>query len=297
MSNNPKSSRRREPHGGPSGSHGAVLKKHSHECHHGQSSVCDLSGQLGLLDLGILELNGVDVDDEVLANPEKTIALVVTGSTLGVLAPEVALVVADEKSDLKPAFKRHLCNRRNAVRHLAKLDSLLRGQVARPPKVLGNDIAHARKHTNPSMLQFDGPSPLECVHIAIGREAKRVPKADGSLHTKFAFECPEGGVGVERPVTPRLASQAVLKEHANDSHHSQPSICELGSKLFVLRLRVRDLDETIGNAQEARILEVARSARGIINVLEELNASCKRHHLCPARQGNLGERSEARRNI
>merc|ERR1712194_69428 len=41
----------------------------------------------------------------------------------------------------------------------------------------------------------------------------------------------ERGASVQIPVSPCAAGETVLKEHADDGHHSQPTICKLGVEL------------------------------------------------------------------
>mmetsp|Transcript_139945 Transcript_139945/g.198228 ORF Transcript_139945/g.198228 Transcript_139945/m.198228 type:complete len:210 (-) Transcript_139945:31-660(-) len=192
----------RKPHSRAGGAHGSVLEEHRHQSDHGQSSVGELGSKLGFLHIGILELDGIDIDDEVLAHAEEAVALVVTRGTLGVLAPEISLIVTDEEDDLQPTLQRHLRDGRNPVRHVGELEALLRREVAGPPEILGDDVTNAGQHADPSMFQLHSPSSLEGVHVAIGGKPQGVPKSDGGLHAKLSLEGSKGRVGIQRPVSP-----------------------------------------------------------------------------------------------
>merc|ERR1739838_171449 len=54
----------------------------------------------------------------------------------------------------------------------------------------------------------------------------------------LAMESPKGGVRVKCPVSPCRACKAVLVEHANDSHHCQPTIGQLSAEALRFELRV-----------------------------------------------------------
>ena len=61
------------------------------------------------------------------------------------------------------------------------------------------------------MLDLSLAAAIEVLDAAIGGEAGRIPEANWCLHTKLALEGPQGGSGVEAPVTPGGASEAILQ--------------------------------------------------------------------------------------
>ncbi len=61
------------------------------------------------------------------------------------------------------------------------------------------------------MLQLNRAVADEGILVAAGREASRVPVADGILNTEFALEGAQGGGSVQGPVAPGAAGEAILR--------------------------------------------------------------------------------------
>merc|ERR1719203_132464 len=88
------------------------------------------------------------------------------------------------------------------------------------------------------MLDLSRTAPLEGRSVAIFAETCRIPEANRSLHAQLALEGTEWRGGVERPVAPRGAGQAVLKEHPDDRHHCKTAVRNLSCKFLLLFRRV-----------------------------------------------------------
>mmetsp|Transcript_75768 Transcript_75768/g.120049 ORF Transcript_75768/g.120049 Transcript_75768/m.120049 type:complete len:371 (+) Transcript_75768:498-1610(+) len=139
------------------------------------------------------------------------------------------------------------------------------------------------------MLQLRRSSALEGVYVAIRRKAERIPKSDWRLNAQLALKGPQRRVGVKGPVTPSLSCQTILEEHADDCHHCQSSVRQLGCQFLLFHLRVVDLYKAVWDAQESCVLKVSWWALGIIHVLKELNGACECNHLSPAGQWHFRE--------
>merc|ERR1719261_2168866 len=140
------------------------------------------------------------------------------------------------------------------------------------------------------MLDLDGPPALESCNVTVSREAERVPEAHGRLHAKLVLEGPERRRGVQRPVAPRRASEPVLEEHPDDSHHRQPAICYLGRELLLFLRWVTGREHL-----EPEVPLRTWGPWGL--VLRELAEGAVRQDLPPTSQWHLGDRPQAVRDV
>merc|ERR1712125_129674 len=200
----------------------AVLEKHADDSHHCQTTVGDLSSQLLLLLRSVG--GGEHLEVEVAGGG---------WSASGLVLRELAESAVG--NDLSPASVWHLGDGTETVRDVGELESSRWGQVAwELASDLRGDVAHGGQHRDPAMLQFGLTTARKVLHAAIGSESSGVPKANWRLHAKLRLEGTQWGAGVEGPVAPGAASEAVLEEHTNDGHHRQTTVGDLSSELLLL---------------------------------------------------------------
>eukprot|EP00438_Fugacium_kawagutii_P032776 Skav204666 [mRNA] locus=scaffold607:109415:121802:+ [translate_table: standard] len=153
------------------------------------------------------------------------------------------------------------------------------------------------QHGHAAVLQLHGPEFQDLLFALLGGDASRIPVvvSEGSASSCDALlrraQGAQRTVGVQGPVAPSFAGQTVLEEHADDGHHCQSSVGDFAGQLL-LPAPFRGLHVAVGNAQISRVLEVTRSALGIIRVLKELHGASEGHDLSPAAQGHFAEGCE-----
>jgi len=250
-----------------------ILEKHACERHHGQAAVRDLRvespGALGRI------LDALASDAEV--------ALAEVARLLGVdRLVDHKFVEAAERDPLQPALQGNLVEGLDAVRDVCELQVQGRRAEARKLVVLRHDVAHGRIHGHTPMLDLGRTAVVEVLHIAGLAEAGRVPEAQGSLHTKFALKRAQRRGGVERPVTPSAAGQAVLEEHTHSGHHRQTTVRDFSVQFVRQRCRIRRGKhlEAIVSRRDVRIVGcVGSTSRGP----RKLAVSGIRHNLGPTK--------------
>ena len=136
------------------------------------------------------------------------------------------------------------------------------------------------------MLDLGLAAATEVLGVAIRGEASRVEEANRRLHAQLVLERVQRGGGVEGPVTPGGAGEAVLEEHTDDRHHRQTAVRDPRSELLGLLSRVRG-----GQHLEAEVTRGSRSARGL--VLGGLAEGHVGQDLSPASGRHLGDGGEA----
>merc|ERR1719235_2218838 len=95
---------------------------------------------------------------------------------------------------------------------------------------------------------------------------------------------------VQRPVAPRRASEPVLEEHPDDSHHRQPAICYLGCELLLFLRWVTGREHL-----EPEVPLRGWGPWGL--VLRELAEGAVCQDLPPTGQRHLGDRPQAVRDV
>merc|ERR1719284_1022571 len=140
------------------------------------------------------------------------------------------------------------------------------------------------------MLELRLTTALEVLHVAIGGEAGRIPEAHWVLHAQLVLEGPQWRVSVQRPVTPSVARQSILEEHADDRHHGKATICQLSGQLFLFLRGFRRREDL-----EAKVALAGRSAGRLI--LRELTEGPVSQDLRPTRTWHLGDGRQAIRHV
>ena len=140
------------------------------------------------------------------------------------------------------------------------------------------------------MLQLGGAAALEGVDVTVGSEADGVPESERCLHSELILEGLPEGARVAGPVAPRGAGESVLEEEANNAHHGQAAVGNLGVQLLLLDLRV-----VRGDHLPAEVAIIRRSARDLL--LGDLAEGHVRQDLRPARHGHLSDGCEAVRDV
>mmetsp|Transcript_16372 Transcript_16372/g.43267 ORF Transcript_16372/g.43267 Transcript_16372/m.43267 type:complete len:265 (-) Transcript_16372:181-975(-) len=219
------------------------------------------------------------------------VALEVTQSTLRILAEEVALHVAQEEADPQPALDGHLRHRRDAVRHIHKLQAQGRGEVPGELEILRHHVAEGHKHANAAVPQLRRAAALEGIHVPIRGELKQVPEAHRRLHAKLGLE----GARRDPHLRASGAQEAVLRNHARNGHHGQTTVVELSLEAALVVHRVGGpaslaRHEETGHGQLATEDEVARQAVGVLPQREELQEGNEAPDLSPAPRRHPGER-------
>merc|ERR1711959_20730 len=136
------------------------------------------------------------------------------------------------------------------------------------------------------MLDLDRAAALEGCHVAISSEAKRIPETNRLLHTELALESPQRRCGVQRPIAPCRACQAILEEHTDDRNHGQASVGNLSCQLLCLL-------GWIGRGQDLEAIVSWCACLVILKATRELAEAEISSDLGPAKRGNLGDSSEA----
>merc|ERR1719183_678795 len=143
------------------------------------------------------------------------------------------------------------------------------------------------------MLDLGSAAPPELLGIAVLREAYGIPEAQRRLHAKLALEGAERGSGVELPVTPCSAGQAVLEKHADDRHHGQTTVRDLGVELGLPGLGTGHGGSSVGHAQGARVREISGSSVILLREVASLDEAREQECLSPTSSGDLGESGQA----
>merc|ERR1711933_599083 len=92
---------------------------------------------------------------------------------------------------------------------------------------------------------------------------------------------------VQLPVAPSAAGEAVLEEHANNCHHSQPTIRKLGVELRLASFLVLHGAAGVRDAQNASVGIVARLARLVVLEVASVESAAEDEYLGPAGSRHL----------
>jgi len=125
------------------------------------------------------------------------------------------------------------------------------------------------------VLELNGSAALERVQVAVGGQAQRVPEAQRRLCTQLVFEGTQRRSSVIGPVTPGASGQAILKEHADDRHHGQSAVGQLGRQLLGLLLGIR-------RSQHLEAVVTRGAALVVIEATAELDKAKVRSDLSPS---------------
>jgi len=141
------------------------------------------------------------------------------------------------------------------------------------------------------VLNLDGPAPSEDrlgqLFVLILAQAQRIPEPQRPACPQFTGEidCAQWRCSVVRPVTPCLACQPFLEEHADDGHHCEAAIVQLCKQALFLLLGISD-GRAARKSECAETLVVAcELCRGRLQV-SNLDEAHERHHLNPSQVRN-----------
>merc|ERR1719364_168663 len=108
---------------------------------------------------------------------------------------------------------------------------------------------------------------------------------------------PQRRVRVELPIPPRLARETVLVEHADDGHHGEPAVRQLGVQLPRSALAFGHGAAAVRYAQNACILKISWFSSGIVFQQRRLQNATEAKPLEHARSWHLGKRRQSVRNL
>mmetsp|Transcript_55511 Transcript_55511/g.88121 ORF Transcript_55511/g.88121 Transcript_55511/m.88121 type:complete len:222 (+) Transcript_55511:216-881(+) len=164
-----------------------ILKEHTDNGHHCQTSVCKFSIQLGFLCHGVRDLA---------QEGRKSNAIVARSSRHGGILHEAQAILSGEESrslnqanepqDLVPAKRWNFRDRRKTTGHITELQTKRRAQVTWKFVVFWDDIANCREHCYPAVLDLNCSASSECGSICVGVQSKGIPVPEGCLHTKVS---------------------------------------------------------------------------------------------------------------
>merc|ERR1712061_468096 len=122
------------------------------------------------------------------------------------------------------------------------------------------------------MFQLRGTAALEFYRVTVGAKTSRIPETDRRLHAQLTFESSERGTSVQIPIAPSATREAILEEHADDGHHSEATIGNLGVQpallLFWIGRATAPVDAKVSKGCLAEPLLIARKlARGVLRIL------------------------------
>merc|ERR1719499_1881010 len=98
--------------------------------------------------------------------------------------------------------------------------------------------------------------------------------------------CPTSGrsaqrrVSVERPVAPCGAREPILVEHADDGHHGQPAVGDLGVELPTLGV-THGHRAAVGDAKDTCVRVVTWSTHGVVREEDLLDRAAEEEDLHP----------------
>mmetsp|Transcript_31154 Transcript_31154/g.42031 ORF Transcript_31154/g.42031 Transcript_31154/m.42031 type:complete len:235 (+) Transcript_31154:577-1281(+) len=190
-----------QPHIRASGANSAILEKHGHDRGHRQAAVRDLRIQLLLPHLRVGDRRRIG--DAI--RPERVVVRPIldlsqaNDKARGKLAWRQIRVLVGckelhgeaKEDDLLPANSRHLGKGSQAIRHIGEFQTERRCEVAGELEVLRNNVADARQHADPAVLDLHTATAVEVKLVAVGGEAGGVPEACGRLHAELVLEGPE----------------------------------------------------------------------------------------------------------
>mmetsp|Transcript_45920 Transcript_45920/g.92618 ORF Transcript_45920/g.92618 Transcript_45920/m.92618 type:complete len:351 (-) Transcript_45920:525-1577(-) len=291
----------RQPHLRASGPDEAILHNHACDGDHGQASVVELCVQGAFATSSIADCARPSSDEEP-RDSQLAASGGVSRDAVCLLPEGKQLQEGDEDADLAPALGRDLGECRNAIGDVCELEVQGRRAITRPTEVLGGNVAHARYHSNTSVLDLRNAPSSEGFRVTIRGKAQGIPVLERERGTKLTIESTKCRGILSRGRQPHLrasgADESVLNYHARDGDHRQPAVVDLCVQGALTAGGIANCarparHEEPRDAELAATWGVAGDPVRLLPEREKLQEGDEDADLAPALGRNLGERRDA----